>query len=281
MNVPLPMTNIRRRRILVFGFLLCGVMRQAAAEAVAVRIALSDAMPPISFMEHGQANGMFKEMLEALFEQAPGYRTEFNAYPWVRAQWLLQNHQMDLFLTFPSQDRRKYAEFTRQAVFTLDYGNLIYRTGNSNADKILAANSFEDLRNLVFISQDMVAWEKENVPPFIARYSVHNPAAIMHMAYQRKTGDFFIMPVEQAIYYSNMLGYRNQLAIRKVSFIPNSQVPFHIGVRKSFSGGGQLLATLEAAMKTPSFQAKRRAIEQKYRTLATAQAPQNMDVRLK
>ncbi|WP_342114510.1 substrate-binding periplasmic protein [Pseudoduganella sp. OTU4001] len=275
------MTNFHRRSILVLGLFLCSAMRSTAAGTVPVRIALSDAMPPISFMEHGQANGMFREMLEALFEQAPGYRAEFNAYPWARAQWLLQNHQMDLFLTFPSQDRRKYAEFTRQAVFTLDYGNLVYRAGNSNADKILAANSFEDLRSLVFISQDMVAWEKENVPPFISRYSVHNPAAIMHMAYQRKTGDFFIMPVEQAIYYSNMLGYRKQLAIRKVDFIPNSQVPFHIGVRRSYSGGEQLLATLEAAMKTPGFQARRRAIEQKYRTLATAQAPQSGASRLK
>lgn len=266
------MTSSLHRRALVLGLLLAPCIQSAAAPTVTIRIALSDAMPPISYFEHGEANGMFREVLEALFELAPGYRPEFRAYPWARAQWLLKNNQMDLFLTFPSHDRRHYANFSHQAVFTLDYGNLVYRSGNSRAQQIQAANSFDDLRGLVFISQDMVAWEQENVPAFIPRYSVHNPAAIMHMAFQRQTGDFFIMPVEQAIYYANMLGYRNQLAMKKVGFIPNSQVPFHLGVRKSLSGGGDLLAALEAAMQQPGFRAKRRAIEAKYRTLAgTAQ----------
>lgn len=267
------MTSSHHWRALTLALLFGSCLQAAAAPPVAVRIALSDAMPPISYFEHGEANGMFREVLEALFEFAPGYRPEFHAFPWARAQWLLKNNQMDLFLTFPSRDRRHYADFSRQAVFTLDYGNLVYRTGNGHAQKIQTANSFDDLRGLVFISQDMVAWEQENVPAFIPRYSVHNPAAIMHMAYQRQTGDFFIMPEEQAIYYANMLGYRSQLAMKKVGFIPNSQVPFHLGVRKSLRGGGELLAALEAAMQQPGFRAKRRTIEAKYRSLAaTSQA---------
>lgn len=265
------MTTSLFRYILLFGLSLCCVVPAVAVETATIRVALSEAMPPISYTRQGEANGMFREILEALFEVLPAYRAEFRAYPWARAQWLVQHDQMDLLLTFPSQDRKQYAEFSKQPVFTLDYGNLVYRADNSRSNQIIAANSFEDLRGLVFISQDMVAWEKENVPQFIQRYSVHNPSAIMHMAYERRTGDFFIMPAEQAIYYANMLGYRAQLAMRKVRFIPNSQVPFHLGVRKTLQGGSQLLSALEAAMQQPGFRAKRRAIEQKYRDLATAE----------
>lgn len=267
-------------RRLALGLML-SACAAARAEGVPVRVAVSDAMPPISYMENGQAYGMFREVLETLFEMTPGYRAEVRAFPWARAQWLVQNNRMDLFLTFPSRDRRAYAAFTQQPVFTLDYGNLVYRVGNTNTEKILAANSFEDMRGLVFISQDKVAWEKENVPPYIERYSVYHPPAIMHMAFQRKTGDFFIMPAEQAIYYANTLGYRDQMAMRKVGFIPNSLVPFHIGVRKSFDGAGKLLAALEATMKNPAFRARYRAIEQKYRGMAVAAPGKDTASRLK
>lgn len=256
-------------RLLALGFLLCVSPVRAAGQGTPVRIALSDAMPPLSHAVDDQAQGMFREMLEALFELAPEYSAEFSAFPWARAQWLVQNRKMELFLTFPSHDRRQYAAFASEPLFTLDYSHLIYRRDNVNSEKILAARNFEDMRSLVFISQDKVAWEKEAVPAFIDRYTVNNAFAILHMAFQRKTGDFFIMPIEQAIYYSSILGYQDQLALRRVDFIPNSQVPFHIGVRKSFEGGRKLLAALEAAMQDPRFRAKQRAIERKYRDLAS------------
>ncbi|WP_342113484.1 substrate-binding periplasmic protein [Pseudoduganella sp. OTU4001] len=266
---------MRKNRLLrrfAFSLALCCATPSLSAQNMPLRVALSDAMPPMSHMENGEAQGMFREVLESLIQMTPGYRTEFHAFPWARAQWLVQNEQMDIFLTFPSRDRRKYAHFTRQAVFTMDYGNLVYRIGNPNTEKILAARSFEDLRGLVFISQDMVQWEKENVPSYIPRYTVYNPTAIMHMAFQRKTGDFFIMPVEQAIHYARMQGYSDQMAMRQVSFIPNSQVPFHIGVRKSLEGSRKLVAAIETAMQSPAFRARLRAIQQKYRGMTISEA---------
>jgi len=60
---------------------------QEMGESLPIRIALSQESPPTSYVVDGHPAGMFKEILEALFELLPQYKPQFRAYPWNRAQF--------------------------------------------------------------------------------------------------------------------------------------------------------------------------------------------------
>lgn len=236
-----------------------------------VRIALSEASPPTSYLENGEIKGMFKEVMALLFTHLPGYKPVFQTFPWPRAQLYVMGGEMDMFCTFPSDSRIAYADFVTDATFVWDYGYLVYDLANPKRQQIENARSFEDLRGLLFVSQEKVEWEQENVPAFIARYFVNAPHALLHMTFLRKSGDFFIMSPEQAVYYARQLGYERQLGMRKAAFIPNSQVRFHIGIRKTYPAKAALLAALEAAAQSPEYLARKRLIEKRYMSVLSTQ----------
>lgn len=229
-----------------------------------IRVAMSAAGLPTSYLENGKPAGVFKEMLEALFSSMPAYQLQLHVVPWTRGQRAVQDGSMDMFITFPSTHRSQYAGFTAQPVFVLDYGNIVYDLKGRNAAIIESARSFEDLKNLVFIHQDGVEWELDNVPAYIKRYTINGPNPLMHMTFRRRTGDFFIMNAEKTVYYARLLGYEKQLGMRKVDFIPNSLVRYHVGLRHSFPNSKAVLAEIDAAMKQPEFLRKKRIIEKKY-----------------
>ncbi|WP_342120431.1 substrate-binding periplasmic protein [Pseudoduganella sp. OTU4001] len=262
-------TNYWFPKVLLACLLACALAAPAHASKV-VRVAFSNTLAPVSFVENGQVTGMLKEIIAALFSMVPEYQPEFHAYPWVRAQRMVEIGEMDMFVTFPSASRRSYAQFSPHPIYSREYGNLVFDRDNPNAARIAAARSFEDLKALVFVSQEAVAWEDENVPAYIKRYPVNGPPALMHMIFQRKQGDFFIMPEEQAVYFAHQFGYEHRLSMKKVGFIPNSLVAFHVGVRKSHPERQKLLAALDAAAQRPEFQARKRAIERKYQEYALA-----------
>lgn len=253
-------------RILLIGFILSAL----PASAKALRVALSDSAPPMSYTVNGKPVGMVTELLDALFSSLPLQRPQYHAFPWARAQHLVEVGEMDLFVTFPSNSRKQYASFTADALYTLDYGYLIYDIKGRHADQIASAEKFRHLQNLVVVSQHNSAWEAENIPGYMRRYMVNGPASLMHMTFARKAGDFFIMYPKQAAFYAKQLGYENHLGIKKAEFIPHSLVEMHIGLRKSHPEHDKLHATIDAAMKDPAFIATKRAIELKYKRLFPA-----------
>jgi polar amino acid transport system substrate-binding protein len=226
-----------------------------APAAQPLRVVLSETSP---------LNGVLTELLEALVKTVPGHSLHFSAVPWTRAQRLVESSDMDLFVTYPADSRLAYANFTKSPLLVQELGYLIYDKQGSKARQIQAATSFADLKGLVFVHQDTVEWETEKVPSYIKRYTVNAPAHMFHMTFQRRAGDFFIMGPDQASKYAKQLGYEKQFGIRRASFIPDSMVQYHIGVRKSYPGSKALIDALDAAMLQPAFVQKSRAITAKF-----------------
>lgn len=229
-----------------------------------IKIALSDSSPPTSYLENGVPAGMFQDILKLLFTYLPEYRPVFAAYPWTRAQHEVQAGRMDIFVTFPSEVRKTYADFTSQSLYTWNYGNLVYNINNPRKNKIESAKSFDDLKTLTFVSQEGIDWENENVPKYIKREYVNKIITMLHLVFKRNKGDFFIMSPEQATYYGKQLGYLSKMGMKKVNFIPNSQVKFHLGVSKANSNKAEILSAIEMVMRKPDFIQKRQEIEMKY-----------------
>lgn len=242
-----------RRWSIALVLLLAGAAH--AAPAPTLRVGLS---------ETSLVNGAIVELAQALFQFVPSHQPQFQKLPWTRAQRLVENGDIDMFVTFPASNRASYAHFTRTALLSLDYGHLVYDKLGSKARQIEAATSFADLKDLVFVHQDKVEWEMLNVPPYIKRYTVNAPMHMFHMTFGRRAGDFFIMYPEQAEYFARKLGYGRQLGIRKVDFIPNQHVGLHIGIRKSYPGSKALVDALDTAMQQPGFRQKAKAITARY-----------------
>lgn len=249
--------------LLLLNFVLAAGFLGAQAKTE-LRFAVSDAAPPYSYADSGVARGVLKEILETLFLSLPQYSARVEPFPWTRAQLRVREGVDDGFVTFPSESRQLYARFSAAPLLVDDYSYLVYANDNPKRAQLDAARSFEDLRGLLFVSQESVEWEKENVPPYLARTFVINATAMLHMTFNRRSGDFFIMGPVQAVHYAKLLGYQRQLVIRKVDFIPHSLVPFHLGLRRSLVGVDVIMADIERAMNTTEFQTRRQSILDHY-----------------
>jgi polar amino acid transport system substrate-binding protein len=243
-------------RLVVCAFLLpVSASHAQTPPAAPVRVILSETSP---------LNGVLTELLDTLFKSMPGHKLSFASVPWPRAQRLVESGDMDLFVTYPADSRLAYAHFTKSPLLVQELGYIVYDKLGSKARQIQSATSFADLKGLVFVHQDTVEWEAEKVPGFIQRYTVNAPAHMFHMTFHRRAGDFFIMGPEQASRYAKQLGYDKQFGIRRASFIPDSMVQYHIGLRKSYRGSQGLVAALDLAMQQPAFVQKSRAITTKF-----------------
>lgn len=262
-------TRLRRPRHALHAFFLlalcCLGIPLRAEEAQSLRFVMSAENPPISHLQAGEAQGILRELLEELFGAIPEYRLVLQPLPWARAQLEVASERADGFCTFPSEQRQSYAVFSAQPMYVWDYGSLIYSGSNPRAARLAQAASFEDLRELLFISQEGVDWERENVPGFIRRYSVNSPRQMIHMLFRRDAGDFIIMSPEQALHYARLFGYTEQLRSTRVAFIPNSRIGFHIGLRKTLPEVERIMGRIDQAMADRAFQARREAIVERYR----------------
>jgi polar amino acid transport system substrate-binding protein len=147
----------------------------------------------------------------------------------------------------------------------MDYGFLIYHKENPNRTTIDNAKSFNDLKTLSVIVQTGVGWEEDNIPKYIDRKTAGSVEAAIHYLFKRQYGDFLIMPPEQAKHFANKFGYLDNLKYKKVSFIPNSYTPFHLGIRNTHAKGKKLLFEVEDVLKREDFKLSIDQILSRYR----------------
>ena len=185
--------------------------------------------------------------------------------PWSRAQYNVSLGLTDGLLTYPSKEREGYAIFSALSLFTLDYGYLVYSAENPNIGLIESATSFTDLANLTVIVEKGSEWEADNIPDFLERVPGQDVTAMMHLLMLRQAGDFLVQPAEDARFAARKLGYSEKLKIRKVSFIPNSLIPFHIGVSRKLPSAVEVINQVDAVMQNPEFQLQLGVLIESYR----------------
>jgi hypothetical protein len=54
----------------------------------------------------------------------------------------------------------------------------------------------------------------------------------MHLLMRREAGNFMVQSAEDAQFIARKFGYSQNLRVRKIDFIPNSRIPFHLGVSR-------------------------------------------------
>lgn len=227
--------------------------------------AFSEKSPPYSSSLDGRAVGLFPDLVQLTFSFIPGYTAENVVAPWSRAQYNVRLGRADGLLTYPSEEREKYAVFSAEPLFTQDFGHLVYSADNPNIDLIESATSFTDLSGLTVIVEKGSQWEEDNIPDYLERVPGRSVNAMMHLLMLRGAGDFMVQPAEDARFIARQLGYSKKLKVRKVDFIPNSQIPFHIGVSRKLPAAMDVINQVDSVMQNPEFQSQLNTLIESYR----------------
>ncbi|WBU40371.1 MULTISPECIES: substrate-binding periplasmic protein [Marinobacter] len=256
--------ELATRLCLVF-LVILPALPSVAAGSCKLTFAFSEASPPYSSSSDERAVGLFPDLVQLTFSFIPDYTTENVVLPWSRAQYNVRQGITDGLLTYPSKERQGYAIFSALPLFTQDFGHLVYSAENPNVDVIESATSFADLSGLTVIVERGSKWEDDNIPGYLARVSGSHLNTMMHLLMLRKAGDFMVQPAEDARFTAQQLGYSNKLKVRKVDFIPNSQIPFHIGVSRKLPFAMEVIDQVDAVMQSTEFQSHRNTLIENYR----------------
>ena len=243
-----------------------GVFSSAQAQTN-LRFVFDQGSPPYSYKDaDGNAIGLFPELVKAAFAALPEYSITVEAYPWARAQEMVQRGVADGFMTYPSEGRKKYAVFNSAPGFVEDIGYLVFVPKNPNAERLRTAKSFEDLRPFLFLGSSASEWETDNVPGYIKKESIAQDESRLHILIQRRHGDFIIMGRENCNYLLNKLGYGGRLEFAKVNFLPDAQVPFNLGIAKMRPDAVDIIGKLNKAMASPKLKAELQKIQKRYQS---------------
>ncbi|WP_449284613.1 substrate-binding periplasmic protein [Marinobacter sp. PE14] len=227
--------------------------------------AFGEKSPPYSSSLDERAVGLFPELVQLTFSFIPGYATEHVVVPWARAQYNVRLGRTDGLLTYPSEAREEYAVFSAKPLFTQSFGYLVYSADNPNIGLIESATSFTELSSLKVIVERGSQWEEDNIPDYLERLPGRDMKAMMHLLMLREAGDFMVQPAEDARFIARQLGYSEKLKIRKVDFIPNSQIPFHIGVSRQLPSAMDVINQVDSVMQNPEFQSELNTLIKGYR----------------
>ncbi|MDQ3230518.1 MAG: transporter substrate-binding domain-containing protein [Pseudobdellovibrionaceae bacterium] len=246
-------------------FVLIGLRVSPCLASQTLNIVFSDENTPISYRETGdEAKGLMPDLIRELLKHTVGIKAELKALPWKRAQDMVKSGRAHLFCTYPSDERKSYASFTKEVLFHLEYGYLIYNTKSSKAESLSRIATLQELDKFTFVSQSGIGWEEENVPKTVKRLYVNKLETLLHIVLGRGEGDFFIMPREQIHFYAKKYGYESLVGIRPISFISNGVVSFRIGIHKELPGAEKILFEMDRAMNSNAFMKAKAEILKKY-----------------
>ncbi|MFC3151445.1 substrate-binding periplasmic protein [Litoribrevibacter euphylliae] len=230
-----------------------------------ITFGVTDDEPPLSSIYDEKAYGLIPDMIRLVFDYLPGYRVKAEAYPWPRAQYLVEHGQLDALLTYPSEKRQKYATFSSFPVYRIDFGYLIFRKDHPKRALMESAEEFSDLVSLTVVTQVGAEWEADNIPKALPHKEVKDLESMIHLVLGREEGDYFIMPPEQAVYLAKKFGYQHRVSYAPVRFIPDSLIPFHIGIRKDHPHARLLVKEINKLANNTEFIKKKQALIDRYR----------------
>ncbi len=250
---------------------LCLALPGVSLGSNKLTFAFSERSAPYSSSLDERPIGLFPELVHLAFSFIPDHTTASVVLPWARAQYNVRQGLNDGLLTYPSEERQDYAIFSAKPLFTQDFGHLVYSADNPNIELIESAASFADLSSLTVIVEKGSKWEEDNIPGYLERVPGQHMTAMMHLLMLRGAGDFMVQPEENARFIARQLGYSNKLKVRKVDFIPDSLIPFHIGISRKLPSAGAVINQVDAVMQSPEFQSQSNTLIESYRQHSATQ----------
>lgn len=118
-----------------------------------------DYFPFIYRDEHGRPAGIYRELMEAIFQRL-GIPLTVEAYPWKRAQKYVIEGKGDGMITALTKERRKYFVATDPIYVVSE--RAFARIDNPRIDAIRRIRSIDDLRGFRIVETIGSGWSEEN-----------------------------------------------------------------------------------------------------------------------
>ncbi len=144
---------------LVFFFLLSPIV----AAATPLKLAFPENYAPMIWTENGQMKGVVIDVLNTVLKNRLNIETQYNGYPWSRAQVNVKKGIADAFVTSPIPERLEYTVCSKEPVFSGDIVIYTY-VNHPRRDEILAIQSPQDLLEFVLVDYRGNGWLKSRLP---------------------------------------------------------------------------------------------------------------------
>ncbi|EAR09438.1 substrate-binding periplasmic protein [Reinekea blandensis] len=249
------------------GFLLTALypLNVAGSTQSTLRFASATDSAPISYQTaSGDSGGYLPDLVRACCASSESLDCRVELFPWSRAQWMVREGAADAFCTYPSDTRKAYALFTQTPLFTMNFGNLVFRHDHPRKAELINAKSWDDLKTFTLVGQQDTDWETENIPPIIRRSLYSDQQEMMQVLLRRGEGDFLVMSSLEASHLLKTLNLTNKAQQQPVTFIDNSLIPFHIGISKQRDDAAELVQYLDGRIQSTEYQTEKRRIDHQY-----------------
>jgi polar amino acid transport system substrate-binding protein len=179
---------------------------------------------------------------------------------------MVRKDSMDGLCTYPSENRKKYLNFSDEYLFVQDLGYLVYNKKKPGIERLTEVTSYDDLARFEFVGVNGVGWEVDNIPQNIRRELVPKLTTAFKLLFRRQSGDFMVGSIEQAVRFARSLGIdTDDIGFVRADFITNHLVPYHIGLRKNLSGSVEIATQITDVIRSAEIRKQRAAVVAEYR----------------
>ncbi len=151
------------KRILFMLVLIGMILISSMARADTITLTFTEGFPPFAYKKDGRVVGI---QIDLAVEVLRKLDVEVNAraYPWSRAQALVEDGKADGFVTIPTDKRGRYAKFSRLPLFTSDF-EMYTGAGNPRIEEFKMIRTLDQLRtvDIRHISFSESGWHLHNL----------------------------------------------------------------------------------------------------------------------
>ncbi len=249
-------TVFDRKFILIF--IILSLFTSFARADVVVKFGHYNKYPPITYGNGKNVSGIIVESIKIIFERVDGYSPEFYGFPWARAQSMVKNDELDAFCTVPTHERKEYAKFGKQIVWSPTQV-AFYEKNNPNALNVERIKQKSDLSTVSIVDYIGNGWGEANLSSYVS-YKVNNLESAFKMVKYQQV-DMHISPYALGKYQLNKLGF--DLAHIELPFFDGGFI-FQIGIRKNFKNVEELQKKLDQAIAQLHSEGRFKEIRKKY-----------------
>jgi len=243
----------RRQLLSALPILLLPSGQILARQKELIQLVYHPSVPPYSFYNenNNKVEGILIDLIDAL---RPALNIDFNhtAYPWKRAQSMLQNNNTDAdaFCCPATPEREKYALFAPTPITTLREPVLFFNPNNPNAKHIEAVQTKEDfysLKGANFLGNSTHAETWKDHPNII---EVNNVELIIKMLIRGRIDFYFANPIVTS-YIIKQMGLAGHLAYISMAHIINkgNLTQMRFGLRRSYPSAQNVINEIDMAIK--------------------------------
>lgn len=231
------MTVLHRRALL--GLALSA--GSAAARPQAMRMAFFDQAAPLSYRDGaGEMAGLLVDLVNWVGRGAD-LRFSHHGYPWVRAQAMVRQGELDALCTNATDERRTYALFCDTPLLSQDYG-LFHRIGDP---RIAELRGMQDLHRVRVGAYRGSGYAQQQ----LGALKVHWDSDPISLLRRIALGDLDVF-VDSDILMSHRvreLGLDQRIAYRSVHFLPRAQ--YRWGLRRSYPDAVEWVERMERSAR--------------------------------